>query len=168
MQLYSSSFVTIATTNYIRMKDERTTGLMKQLGITSKVLGLHIHDKFQESGIDLSRQQFVLLKILSVNGSRCQNDLAFITERDKTSMTRLVSVLEKRDLVKRIPDKNDMRKKIISLTTEGVKTLELACPIMEDIEHRVTKDLAPNELQLFLKVLNTIQTKVLDTESVEQ
>lgn len=150
------------------MKDGRTTGFMKQLGITSKVLGLYIHDKFHESGIDLSRQQFVLLKILSLDGSRCQNDLAFITERDKTSMTRLVSVLEKKGLVKRILDKKDMRKKIISLTIEGEKTLELACPIMEEIEHKVTKDLTPNELQSLLNILNTIQTKVLDTDGVEQ
>lgn len=150
------------------MKERRTTGFMKQLGITSKVLGLYIHDKFQESGIDLSRQQFVLLKILSEDGSRCQNDLAYITERDKTSMTRLVSVLEKKGLVKRIADKTDMRKRIISLTKEGESTLERAWPIMQNIEYIVTKDLAPSDLQSFLKVLNTIQSKVLETEGVEQ
>lgn len=168
MQLNPSISVTIAIAKNIHMTEGRSTGFMKQLGITSKVLGLHIHDKFLEYGIDLSRQQFVLLKILSVDGSRCQNDLAFITERDKTSMTRLVSVLEKKGLVNRIQDKNDMRKRIISLTKEGAKTLELACPIMEDIEYKVTKDLEPSELQSFLKILVKIQTKVLDTESVEQ
>jgi DNA-binding MarR family transcriptional regulator len=168
VQLYSSRCVTIAAAKQMHMTDGRTTGFMKQLGITSKVLGLYIHDKFLEYGIDLSRQQFVLLKILSVQGNRCQNDLAFITERDKTSMTRLVSVLEKKGLVKRIPDKSDMRKRIISLTEEGAKTLDLACPIMEDIEYKVTEDLEPNELQSFIKILIKIQTKVLDAEGVEQ
>jgi DNA-binding MarR family transcriptional regulator len=82
-------------------------------------------------------------------------------------MTRVVSVLEKRGLVKRIQDKIDLRKRIISLTEEGEKTLERAWPIMQNIEHIVTRDLEPSDLQSFLKVLNTIQTKVLHTERVE-
>lgn len=149
------------------MKNYRSTGLLKALKLTSKYLSLYIHEKFLAAGIELTRPQFVLLKVLSEEDGRSQNDLAFITERDKTSMARLVTAMENKGLVIRKTDKHDLRKKMIYLTEEGRKVLNKAWPIMEEVEYNLSIDLAPEDVQTTLSTLNKIQAKVLSTNGVE-
>lgn len=153
--------------NYYGMQKYRSTGLLRELGLTAKYIGLFVHDRFLAEGIELTRPQFVLLKVLSEEDGQCQNDLAFITERDKTSMTRLVSSMEKKGLVSRKSDKADLRKKVIHLSEEGHKLLERALPIMTEIEHNLSTDLDPEDLQTTISTINKIQTKVLNTNGVK-
>ena len=145
----------------------RSTGLLKVLGLTTKYIGFHIHERFLTEGIELTRPQFVILKVLSEKDGRCQNELAIITERDKTSMARLVTAMENKCLVTRKTDKDDLRKKKIYLTQEGKKTLNKAWPIMEDIEYNLILDLNPEDVQTTVTTIKKIQAKVLSTNSVE-
>ena len=149
------------------MSKHRSTGLLRTLGLTAKFLSFHIHDRFLAEGIELTRPQFVLLKVLSDDDGRSQNDLAFITERDKTSMTRLVTSLENKGLVSRKTDKHDLRKKMIFLTEDGRKILNKAWPIMEEIEFNLSVDLNPEDVQTTLSTIKKIQVKVLNTNGVK-
>lgn len=149
------------------MQEYKSTGLLRELGLAAKYIGLYIHDRFLTEGIELTRPQFVLLKVLSEENGQCQNELAFITDRDKTSMTRLVSSMEKKGLVRRKVDKNDLRKKAIYLTSDGHKLLARAMPIMAEIEHSLSIDLDPQDLQTTVTTINKIQTKVLTTNGVK-
>lgn len=149
------------------MPENKPTGLLRELGLTAKHLGLYIHDKFLAEGIELTRPQFVLLKVLSEQDGQCQNELAFITDRDKTSMTRLVSSMEKKGMVERKPDNKDLRKKVIFLTSAGHRMLAKALPIMVEIEFNLSIDLDPQDLQTTISTINKIQTKVLNTNGVK-
>ena len=149
------------------MQNYKSTGLLRALGLTSKFISLYIHDRFIEEGIELTRPQFVLLKVLSEEDGQCQNDLAFITERDKTSMARLVSSMEKKGLVARKNDKHDLRKKNIFLSKAGKDILVQACPIMEEIENTLSIGIDPKDVQVTLSTINKIQEKVFDTNRVK-
>lgn len=48
-----------------------------------------------------------------------QQSMAKLTCKDKTSVARLLDNMEKRDLIVRIDDKHDKRKKLIYLTHKG-------------------------------------------------
>lgn len=147
------------------MQQEENASLCKAIGLTSKLLGIYINDNLQMEGIKLTRNQFVVLKILSSRKGICQNELAFITERDKTSLTRLISTLESKGMVTRETAIDDKRKKIIYITELGSKTLTNAWPLMKKLEEEVSRDVTAEELEKLLSVLNKIQTNVLSLDT---
>jgi len=148
------------------MHSEESASLCKAIGLTSKLLGIYINDNLQIRGIKLTHNQFVVLKILSVKDGICQNELAFITERDKTSLTRLISTLESKGMVKRTPAKDDKRKKIIHITDTGINTLNEAWPLMKKLEEELSQDVNSEDLKVLLSVLSKIQANILSLEPV--
>lgn len=148
------------------MQQEENASLCKAIGLTSKLLGIYINDNLQMEGIKLTRNQFLVLKILSSRDGICQNELAFITERDKTSLTRLISTLESKGMVTRETAIDDKRKKIILITELGTKTVTNAWPLMKKLEEEVSRDVSYDDLQKLLSVLNKIQANVLSLETV--
>lgn len=140
--------------------------LCKAIGLTSKLLGIYINENLQLGGFNLTRNQFIVLKILSERHGICQNELAFITERDKTSLTRLISALELKGMVTRRTADDDRRKKILYITKIGLNTLNEAWPIMRRLEDEVAKDLTAEELEALLNVLDKVQANVLSLEAV--
>jgi DNA-binding MarR family transcriptional regulator len=148
------------------MATEVNTSLFKAIGLTSKLLGIYINENLQLSGFKLTRNQFIVLKILSEREGICQNDLAFITERDKTSLTRLISALELKGMVFRKTANDDRRKKIINITKLGLDVLNEARPIVRKLEGEVAKDITTEELERLLNVLAKVQANVLSLEPV--
>jgi DNA-binding MarR family transcriptional regulator len=145
---------------------DNNDSILKGIGLTSKGLSIYINDKMVSHGIDLTRQQYVLLKVLFDKEGSSQNDLAFLTERDKTSLTRLLRSLENKGLVSKITGKVDRRKRRIYLTEPGKQMLNKAWPIMKEIEYELTIDLDPIEVQTTLKVLKSVQAKVFSEARV--
>lgn len=135
--------------------------IFKSIGLTSKILGVYINEKMSEHGMDLTQNQYTLLKILMEKEGSTQNDLADLTERDKTSMARLVNIMESKRLISKVQGKVDRRKRRIYLTDEGKKVLQKALPIMQKIEAELIKDLSPREVQSTIELLNNVQAKVL-------
>ena len=78
------------------------------IGKTSKMMNMYFSDVFQRNNIQITKQQWILLKILFENNEGIiQNNLAFITDRNKASLTRLINGMEKNNLVARIQSKDD-------------------------------------------------------------
>ncbi|MCK5677150.1 MAG: MarR family transcriptional regulator, partial [Flavobacteriaceae bacterium] len=70
--------------------------LLPSLGKTAKLSGFYFMDVLHENNIDLSKEQWLVLKMLHDVDGQVQNDLAFITDRSKTSLTRLINTIEKK------------------------------------------------------------------------
>jgi len=166
---YASFFIKvtiIAAAKQVEMSQGSNTSIFKAVGLTSKLLTIHINEQLFANSIELTRHQFVLLKVLGEKEGSCQNDLAFLTERDKTSLGRLVNSLETKGYVKKLSDVIDKRKRMIYLTNAGRNVLSKAWPIMVEIEKEITNDLDPMGVESTIRILNQIQTKVLRQESV--
>ena len=61
-----------------------------------KVIDYFIMDRFSENGIGLTKVQWLLLKRLKEMNGEPQHSLAFLTNRDKASLTRLLTTMEKK------------------------------------------------------------------------
>tara|TARA_R110001583_G_scaffold6491_4_gene32769 strand:+ start:5392 stop:5859 length:468 start_codon:yes stop_codon:yes gene_type:complete len=128
------------------------------LGKTSKMLNMYIFEVFHKNNIQLTKQQWIVLKILheDTNGI-IQNDLACITERNKASLTRLINVLEKNKLVTRVPSKLDSRKNLIQITEVGnelfLKTKPIFLKSLEIIQNGISK----KEMNDLISILSKIQ-----------
>ncbi len=107
--------------------------LMPWIGKSMKVIDYFIMDKFSERGIGLTKVQWLLLKRLKDMNGEPQHNLAFLTNRDKASLTRLLTTMEKKNLVARIPNEADQRINHIFITTHGEKILRQTMPIVEEM-----------------------------------
>jgi len=134
--------------------------LLPHLGKTAKYAGFYFIDTFQENGIDLSKEQWLVLKKLHMQDGPIQNDLAFITNRSKTSLTRLINTMEKKELVFRVASKKDKRINHIYLSNLGKGTFLKAIPIINKIMKDLQKGIPTNDLLAAMDVLSKIQKNI--------
>jgi DNA-binding MarR family transcriptional regulator len=127
------------------------------IGKTAKLMAIYITDKFKNHGIDLTKEQMLLLKCLYEENGQAQNSLAVITERDKASLTRLVSTMEKKNMVARIPDAEDKRINRIFLTREGRKVFEATLPVMVEITSGLQQGISEEEINAAIETLKKVQ-----------
>ncbi len=82
------------------------------------------------------------------------SDLADILRYDPPMVTKLVKNLEKKGLLKRTPDPNDVRAKIVTPTANGKKLILKIEPFAKNAIANVLKGVTRTELETYLKVLN--------------
>lgn len=88
-------------------------------GKASTAIGRRLQKNFKQAGIDITTEQWSVLYHLWKEDGQSQQQLCDATFRDKPSITRLVDNLEKLNLVKRVPSKEDRRINLIYLTAES-------------------------------------------------
>jgi DNA-binding MarR family transcriptional regulator len=131
------------------------------LGKTYKMMDHFISDVFHYNKIQVTKQQWLLLKILlEEKKGMIQNDLAFVTNRNKASLTRLLNVMEKNDLVKRKPSKKDSRKNLIYCTQTGTDLFLKMKPLMLNSLQTLQKGISKDEMKLFIDIMSKIQTNI--------
>ena len=130
------------------------------LGKTSKMLGCLINEVLATNNIDLTREQWIVLIKLNQHGVLAQNELAFITERDKTSLTRLINTMERKGLVSRKISQNDKRVKLVYLTNLGKMEYKNALPIMQNTIQNLQKGLSNQEIENTIHTLQKLQTNL--------
>lgn len=134
--------------------------MMPWIGKTMKHIDLFIAHKLSEKGIILTRQQVILLKILFHDGPFVQNDLAFLTDRDKTSLTRLLSVMEKKNLVARITSPADKRVNLVHLTKHGEKVMNETMPVLLETIMQMQDGISQEDQDTVIGVMKKIQDNI--------
>jgi len=127
------------------------------IGKTAKLMSIFIKDAFAEHAVDLTKEQFILLKVLHEQDGVIQKDLAFITERNKGSLARLINTMEKKNFVARIPDTEDKRINRIHLTAHGHKIFLKTQPVVKVCMQKVQQGLTDEEIKTTISVLAKIQ-----------
>ncbi len=134
--------------------------IMPWIGKTGKWIGLYIMDKFKEHDLNLTIEQWIVLKVLHEQDGLIQNELADITNRNKTSLTRLIQTMEKYHLIAKYPDKKDKRINRIFLTKKGSEVFKSAFPIMDEIKGALQKGLTKAEVQTMIHLLKKVQKNI--------
>jgi len=131
------------------------------IGKTAKLINLYIADVFKEHAIQVTKEQWIVLKILNEDfDGVIQNELAFITNRNKASLTRLITIMEKNHLVKRISFAGDARKNQIFITQNGRELFLKMKPLMlQSIEH-FQQGISLEEKAIFINIMKKIQTNL--------
>ena len=127
---------------------------------TAKMLDYFQNKELQSLGFDLTKEQFVALKILSESNGASQNKLVCITNRDKTSMTRLVNTLEKKNYIARIPSQEDKRINQLFITKAGKKILNDVTPYVIKNIDKLQKGVNVDETNMIIDVLKRIQKNI--------
>ena len=105
----------------------------------ARVLARRFDDALRPLG--LTSGQFSLLTSLNRPEPPGIGRIATVLAMDRTTLTANLKPLERRKLVKIVPDKNDKRNRLLHLTKAGRRLLEEALPIWREthaaIENRV-------------------------------
>ena len=127
---------------------------------TMKHVDILISTRLSKEGIPLSRKQVVVMKILDQQGPLPQQNLAFITERDKASLTRLLTSMENKNLVARIPSPDDKRINLVHLTKTGMEVLKITNPVLKVILKQLQEGINKKEKELVIDVMKRVQANI--------
>jgi DNA-binding MarR family transcriptional regulator len=103
--------------------------LLKRLGFAAKDRS---HNAFESTG--LSAFHFAVLAVLEEDPPETQAMIADALGYDRSSIVRLLDELEERDLVVRKRDRDDRRRHVVKLTTEGRSMLRRMRSVMRRTE----------------------------------
>ena len=140
--------------------------ILPWLGRTMKCIDHYVNDRLHDEGVELTRVQLLLLIKLNQEDGQPQHSLAFITDRDKASLGRLINTLENKNLVARIPSKTDGRINHVYLTKHGGEIFRQTMTVLEKILNEIQGDLSPIEVEQTINVLKKIQKTVKTQEKV--
>ncbi len=127
------------------------------LGKTVKMVDYHLQEAFSQHGLDLSKEQMIVLKKLHDKDGLNQNELAFLTLRDKSSLARLLSKMERKKYIIRRQNSDDRRINEVFLTKEGRLMFKKCRPLIKDLLSTMEYGISENEKNQVIKVLKKIQ-----------
>ena len=127
------------------------------LGKTSKIADYYLHELLIEQGLDLSKEQMITLKKLHDEDGLNQNELAFLTFRDKSSLARLLSKMEKKNYIKRKQSIEDKRINQVFLTTEGRVIFKQSKQVIRKFITIMEQNITEEEKKQIIGILKKVQ-----------
>ncbi len=146
------------------IENERT--MLPWLGRTMKQMDYFFTDSLKAGGIGLTKVQWLMLRLLKTEDGQPQNQLAFLTNRNKASLTRLIDTMERKNLVARIPSKSDHRINHVYITKHGINTLKESMPVIKELIKTIQRDIPEEEIETVIRVMKKINLNIDDTELV--
>ncbi|MCP4715657.1 MAG: MarR family transcriptional regulator [Deltaproteobacteria bacterium] len=123
------------------------------MGRTTRAMGRMLQNMFVNAGYDITIEQWVIIVNLNRQNSQFQQQLADNTYKNKTSVTRMITSLQKRGLVERIPDTDDLRQNRIFLTDKGRQLYSELAPLARQVQQKATMGIQPGELESCMKIV---------------
>ncbi|MFZ1704645.1 MAG: MarR family transcriptional regulator [Saprospiraceae bacterium] len=141
-------------------KEELVSGFL--LEKTAKLMKLHFsRSLLLYPQIDITVDQWIILDLIKERQIINQQQLAELSLKDAPTVTRILDILEEKNLISRKVNPDDRRKFNISLRPKGQKTYEMMWPIVQEFRADCYNNLTKEELLLFAEVLAKIHVKLV-------
>lgn len=105
----------------------------------------------------LTSEQHVIMKSIQENPNITPTQLADITFKDKTTITRMIDTLVKNEMLIRVPKENDRRAYNIKWSNKGEQVMQEIIPIVEEVIMKQRALFSQEELDSFLKILEKLK-----------
>ena len=113
------------------------------------------------SKFSLNKNQKKAMMIIHYHGKMCMSYLGECIDLQKGSLTTLVDSLEKEGYIKRLPQTNDRRKTILTLTTKANDLVKKRQNEIKGYIHESFKNISNNEIEelinSFRKITNIME-----------
>ncbi len=131
--------------------------ILFQLDQVSKQAKLCSQREFDRLGLDITVEQWILLKIIEESDGLSQKELADKSLRDPASITRTLDLLQKKELIERRPIEGNRRQYDIVLSDEGRGFVLSHLPIIQEYRSQSIKGLSKQDLETLKRVLQRIK-----------
>ena len=95
------------------------TNVLFLCGELTHVLHRALTEAFKKNRIHVTVEQFSVLALLFYQDGINQQEISVRLNRNKTTVTRVISNMERNKMIVRVTDKNDSRGNLIFLTAKG-------------------------------------------------
>ncbi len=125
--------------------------LVKKLDnqIQRKIHALYNRKEFQECSLMNMWVSDFLFDMQQQDRIIYQKDIEAEFSINRATASKMLSLMEKKKLIKRMNDSSDSRLKHIVLESRGLELQKLCCYIREEIENMLTSDFTEEEVKLF-------------------
>ncbi len=112
------------------------------------------------AGHDVEMWDYVVLAGLEHGAAPTQSRLARLTGRDKTRLIPILDRLEARGLLRRTPDPDDRRNRVVTLTADGRALLAACRRSIRALEDDLLADLPPAQRAALLATLQQLAASI--------
>ena len=145
-----------------KLENEITLGMLigqvHRLSTKRFVQNSHTH------GLEISLDQWLVLGPIWKNDGISQKDIAEYCGKDKTSVTKIIDTLEKKNLVVRVTDQLDHRVKRVVLSQKGRELFISALPVMAQTRDELRSGISDKEIEALKSILNKIYKNLNDIQ----
>ena len=113
------------------------------------------------SGLDISMDQWIVLGPIWENDGVSHKEISEYCLKDKTSITKIIDTLEKKNLVVRVSDQLDHRVKRVVLSNKGKELFLQAIPIMELTRDQLRYGITEQDIESLRSVLTKIYNNLV-------
>ncbi len=139
------------------MKQDIETLIAFQIDKTNKLIKLSSQREFDKSGLGITVEQWILLKIIEESEQISQKELADKSLRDPASITRTLDILSKNGFIIREQIPENRRQYNIILTSTGKKFVSKHLGMVKELRSKMTSSFSKNELASLSTMLEKIQ-----------
>lgn len=142
------------------------TGLESRLGFVmtsaSYLMRKHVIWLLKNRGVDcgVTIEELPLMGRIFERPDILQTDLVALTLKDKTTVARLLSSLEKKGMINRTPDHQDRRARRIDLSERGTGFVHYAVPIIHQFFDQLTEDIPDEDLAVTLATVQKLYANI--------
>src|ERR671916_1461481 len=112
--------------------------------------------RLQESGIDITIDQWLVLKTIHESADVTLQQVGAAVFKDFASVTRIVQLLERKGLLRRKPHPNDGRRSELVLTSSGESVIRTVEPIAQANRRRALEGIDAEQVARLRAVLKRI------------
>lgn len=127
------------------------------VGKTAVKIKNFLNHKLKEHHYNITVDQIEILGIVHENGGLSQSEIAEITSKDKTGITRIIDVMEKNGIVERRKNETDRRAYKIFLTEKALKMNDEIQMFVFKEQNKIIANLATEDLQALDRILTVIE-----------
>jgi len=129
---------------------------------TGRLIKMYNLKVFAQEGFDITPEQFVILSILDDNSNLHQMQLCELLYKDRSNMARLISVLESKGLIKKLPSVDKRLVNKIQITEKGKKLKDIIVPVIKKSRNKFLNNISDEELNYCIKVFSKIQNNLTE------
>jgi len=122
-------------------------------------LSTYFKRELKKEKISLSPGQIGILLVLDRERQTTMGMLSGILESDNAAVTRLVSKLEAKDLVRRHINPDDRRQMLLNITEQGLLQAEVLKRIIEKANMIIKKGFTEEEIAIYNRVNHSMLAK---------
>lgn len=109
-----------------------------------------------KAGLDITIDQWLVLRLIEENRERYQNEIAELVFKDTASITRIVELLVVKGYLDRNEHSGDRRRVKLSVTDTGRDLLVKVTPIVANNRNTALRDIPAHDIQDLHQMLNRI------------
>ena len=140
---------------------DKKANLMEGIGRTWLLLKRYGRRMIAEMNMGLTFDQMLVLFALDKNEGMKIGDIAELTDRDRTTTSRMISGLERKNYLLRVASRVDNRQKLIYLTRAGRDILDGLAQVKDDFIKLIFKGISTTDIEktaeIVLKVAKNLE-----------